>query len=67
MSDNTVLVEGQIEQAPGAPTGNEPLQTEGRADQAVSKIEAAKRAVVDKVKKAARKAVDKVTRRRSCC
>jgi uncharacterized protein YjbJ (UPF0337 family) len=58
MGGKTEIVKGRIKEAAGVLTDNDKLRAEGKADQAVGKVETATRNVVDKVKKAVRKAVD---------
>jgi len=51
-------VKGRIKEATGALTGNDELRDEGKADQAVGKVEQVAEKVVDKVKQAVKKLRD---------
>jgi len=51
-------VKGRIKEAAGALTGNDKLRDEGKADQAVGKVEQVAEKVVDKVKQAVKKLRD---------
>jgi uncharacterized protein YjbJ (UPF0337 family) len=51
-------VKGRIKEAAGALTGNDKLRDEGKADQAVGKVEQVAENVVDKVKQAVKKLSD---------
>lgn len=51
-------VKGRIKEAAGALTGNDKLRDEGKADQAVGKVEQVAEKVVDKVKQAVKRLRD---------
>jgi uncharacterized protein YjbJ (UPF0337 family) len=51
-------IKGRIKEAAGALTGNDKLRDEGKADQAIGKVEQVAEKVVDKVKQAAKKLRD---------
>ena len=51
-------IKGRVKEAAGALTGNDELRDEGKADQAVAKVEQ----VVEKAADSVKKAVKKVTR-----
>jgi uncharacterized protein YjbJ (UPF0337 family) len=51
-------IKGRIKEAAGALTGNDKLRDEGKADQAVGKVEQVAEKVVDKVKHVVKKLRD---------
>lgn len=58
MSGKADEIKGRIKEAAGALTGNEKLRQEGKAEQAVGKVEQAVESTAKQVKAAVHKAVD---------
>jgi uncharacterized protein YjbJ (UPF0337 family) len=58
MGGKTNVVKGRIKEAAGVLTGNNKLRAEGKADQAVGKVEQVAGKAVDKVKQTVKKLRD---------
>ena len=58
MSGKTDVVKGRIKEAAGVLTGNDKLQAEGKADQAVGEVKQVADDAVDKVKETVKKLRD---------
>ena len=58
MSGKTDVVKGRLKEAAGVLAGNDRLQAEGKADQAVGEVKQVADKAVDKVKRAVKKLRD---------